>query len=80
MFFIINTWIDLFLVSSDSSDLIPSQAILKSYVIAGSDIGNPEKILAYMVPSLDEVDMFFSQFVYATCFISTCLYVAVPVV
>jgi RNA polymerase II-associated factor 1 len=30
---------------------------LKSYVVAGSDTANPEKFLAYMVPSLDEVDM-----------------------
>ncbi|EOA33261.1 hypothetical protein CARUB_v10022183mg [Capsella rubella] len=31
------------------------QAILKSYVVAGSDTANPEKFLAYMVPSLDEL-------------------------
>ncbi|CAH2076947.1 unnamed protein product, partial [Thlaspi arvense] len=30
-------------------------AILKSYVVGGSDTGNPEKFLAYMVPSLDEL-------------------------
>jgi RNA polymerase II-associated factor 1 len=28
---------------------------LKSYVVAGSDTANPEKFLAYMVPSLDEL-------------------------
>ncbi|KAG7590908.1 RNA polymerase II associated factor Paf1 [Arabidopsis suecica] len=32
-----------------------SRAILKSYVVAGSDTANPEKFLAYMVPSLDEL-------------------------
>ncbi|KAL1199384.1 PAF1-like protein [Cardamine amara subsp. amara] len=32
-----------------------SRAILKSYVVAGSDNVNPEKFLAYMVPSLDEL-------------------------
>lgn len=30
---------------------------MKSYVSPSSDPANPEKFLAYMVPSLDEVDM-----------------------
>lgn len=33
-----------------------SQAIMKSYVATGSDSANPEKFLAYMVPSVNEVD------------------------
>lgn len=33
------------------------QAIIKSYKVTGSDPANPEKFLAYMVPSPDEVDM-----------------------
>ncbi|AAF09053.1 unknown protein; 100211-103437 [Arabidopsis thaliana] len=36
-------------------DAHESRAILKSYVVAGSDTANPEKFLAYMVPSLDEL-------------------------
>ncbi|KAJ0244057.1 hypothetical protein HA466_0200160 [Hirschfeldia incana] len=42
-------------LNSSIRDEHESRAILKSYVIAGSDNGNPEKILAYMVPSLDEL-------------------------
>lgn len=42
-------------LDSSIRDEHESRAILKSYVIAGSDNGNPEKILAYMVPSLDEL-------------------------
>ncbi|KAF8105060.1 hypothetical protein N665_0163s0031 [Sinapis alba] len=42
-------------LNSSIRDEYESRAILKSYVVAGSDIGNPEKILAYMVPSLDEL-------------------------
>lgn len=29
---------------------------MKSYVASGSDPSHPEKFLAYMVPSTDEVD------------------------
>lgn len=36
-------------------DAHESQAILKSYKVSGSDPGNPEKFLAYMVPSPDEL-------------------------
>ncbi|PON54355.1 RNA polymerase II associated factor Paf [Parasponia andersonii] len=36
-------------------DAHESQAILKSYKVTGSDLGNPEKFLAYMVPSPDEL-------------------------
>ncbi|VVA95991.1 unnamed protein product [Arabis nemorensis] len=36
-------------------DEYESRAILKSYVVSGSDTANPEKFLAYMVPSLDEL-------------------------
>ncbi|KAL0736742.1 hypothetical protein Bca4012_012952 [Brassica carinata] len=42
-------------LDSSIRDEHESRAVLKSYVIAGSDNGNPEKILAYMVPSLDEL-------------------------
>nr|VDD34816.1 unnamed protein product [Brassica oleracea] len=42
-------------LDSSIRDEHESRAILKSYVIAGSDNSNPEKILAYMVPSLDEL-------------------------
>lgn len=33
------------------------QAIMKSYKVTGADPANPEKFLAYMVPSPNEVDM-----------------------
>ncbi|EXB74581.1 hypothetical protein L484_026278 [Morus notabilis] len=36
-------------------DAHESQAVLKSYKVTGSDPGNPEKFLAYMVPSPDEL-------------------------
>ncbi|KAM6585193.1 hypothetical protein CsatB_012195 [Cannabis sativa] len=36
-------------------DAHESQAILKSYKVTGSDPGNPEKFLAYMVPAPDEL-------------------------
>lgn len=42
-------------LDSSIRDEHESRAVLKSYVIAGSDNSNPEKILAYMVPSLDEL-------------------------
>ncbi|XP_010548643.1 PREDICTED: protein PAF1 homolog [Tarenaya hassleriana] len=36
-------------------DAYESRALLKSYAVSGSDPANPEKFLAYMVPSLDEL-------------------------
>ncbi|CAN8240636.1 unnamed protein product [Cochlearia groenlandica] len=42
-------------LKSSTRDEYESRAILKSYVVAGADSGNPEKFLAYMVPSLDEL-------------------------
>lgn len=66
------------------------QAILKSYVVAGSDTANPEKFLAYMVPSLDEVDMPLHELISVTQVLTSQekfnlidvlpIYVAVPVV
>ncbi|CAL2228153.1 unnamed protein product [Prunus armeniaca] len=40
-------------------DAYESRAIMKSYKVTGADPANPEKFLAYMVPSPNEVDMLF---------------------
>jgi RNA polymerase II-associated factor 1 len=37
------------------------QAIMKACVASGSDPANPEKFLAYTVPSPDEVRLYFFQ-------------------
>lgn len=37
------------------------QAIMKACVASGSDPANPEKFLAYTVPSPDEVRLYFIQ-------------------
>lgn len=37
----------------------PLQAIMKSFMVTGSDPARPDKFLAYMVPSPDEVDLLF---------------------
>lgn len=39
----------------------PLQAIMKSYKVTGVDPANPDKFLAYMVPSPNEVDVLVSS-------------------
>lgn len=40
---------------TESSSFCPWQALMKSFVVNGSDPAKPEKFLAYMVPAPEEV-------------------------
>lgn len=43
---------------------------MKSYVASGSDPAKPEKFLAYMVPSIDEVCLLLTSFSFLFLFFS----------
>lgn len=47
------------------------QALLKSYKVTGPDPAKPDKFLAYMVPSPDEVDMLSNLYLYIRWILQT---------